>query len=53
MGGITTCSPDSLMVTLRNALTSESDRILYLPSFTEDKEYITTKKANSSVMKSA
>jgi hypothetical protein len=38
---------------LRKAATTESDMIRYLPSFTEEREYITTKKANSRVMKSA
>ena len=36
-----------------NTPTSESERILYLPSLIEEMEYITTKKANSKVMKSA
>jgi len=30
-----------------------SERILYLPSLIEEMEYMTTKNANSSVMKSA
>ena len=42
------CTPS-----LRKALTTESDMIRYLPSFTDESEYITTKKANSRVMKSA
>lgn len=37
----------------RNAASSESDTTRYLPSLTEDTAYIITKKANSSVMKSA
>ena len=36
-----------------NALTMESDRTRYLPSLIEEMAYITTKKANSRVMKSA
>ncbi len=51
--GSTICSPLSLMLTLRKACTSESESTRYLPSLTEDSEYITTKKANSRVMKSA
>ena len=38
---------------LRKAFTTESDMIRYLPSLREDREYITTKKANSRVIKSA
>ena len=36
-----------------NAVTIESDRTRYLSSLTEDMEYITTKKANNRVIKSA
>jgi hypothetical protein len=36
----------------RKAATSESDRMRYLPSLTEDIEYITTKNASSSVIRS-
>jgi hypothetical protein len=36
----------------RNAAVRESERIRYLPSFTDEIAYITTKKANSSVIKS-
>ena len=36
----------------RNAETSESERTRYLPSFNVEIAYITTKNANSSVMKS-
>ncbi|MDT4810071.1 hypothetical protein FQZ97_429760 [compost metagenome] len=36
-----------------NTPTRVSERILYLPSLIEEMEYITTKKANSRVMKSA
>ena len=36
----------------RNAATSESESTRYLPSFTEEIAYITTKKASSSVMRS-
>mgnify|MGYP000738786587 CR=1 FL=1 len=42
-----------LLAILRKALTTESDMIRYLPSLRDDSEYITTKKANSRVMKSA
>ena len=38
---------------LRNATTMESDMTRYFPSLTEEMPYMTTKKANSSVMKSA
>ena len=37
----------------RNAPAIDSDRTLYLPSLIEEMEYMTTKNANSSVMKSA
>ncbi len=37
----------------RKAATRELDNTRYLPSLTEEIEYMTTKKANSSVMKSA
>src|SRR3569832_1854052 len=37
----------------RKAAPSASDKTRYLPSFTDETEYITTKNANSSVMKSA
>ncbi len=36
-----------------NALSSEAANPLYLPSLTTEMAYMTTKKANSSVMKSA
>jgi hypothetical protein len=39
--------------TLRKALTIELLRMRYFPSFTDESAYITTKKANSRVMKSA
>ena len=42
-----------LMCTLRKAVTMESLSTRYLPSLTEDSAYMTTKKANSRVMKSA
>ncbi len=52
-GLICTIAPDVLPGTLRNADEIESDSTRYLPSFTDEIAYITTKKANSSVMKSA
>jgi hypothetical protein len=36
----------------RNAAASESESTRYLPSFTEDIAYMTTKNASSSVMRS-
>jgi hypothetical protein len=45
--------PALLTGTLRKALTIELLRMRYFPSFTDDSAYITTKKANSRVMKSA
>ncbi len=51
------CSPMGIGFMVRsvslNTPTSAWDRILYLPSLTEEIEYITTKNANSKVMKSA
>ncbi len=44
---------DGMLFTGFNAALIESLTVRYLPSFTDDTEYITTKKANSSVMKSA
>ena len=46
------CPPGCAVVFL-NALVSELERTLYLPSLTEEMAYMTTKKAKSSVMKSA
>src|SRR6185437_11766852 len=37
----------------RNAANNESDSTRYLPAFTDDMAYITTKKASSSVSRSA
>ena len=36
----------------RKAATRESERMRYLPSFTDDMEYMTTKNASRSVMRS-
>ena len=56
-GGIGICGVmawlDTLIGTLRKALVSESERTRYLPSLIDDSAYMTTKNANSSVMKSA
>lgn len=63
--GTALAAPDGLLTMLpawigmidligeQNAASSKSDNTRYLPSLTEDTAYITTKKANSSVMKSA
>jgi hypothetical protein len=53
VGTISANWPVLLTGTLRKALIIESLRIRYLPSLTEERAYITTKKANSRVMKSA
>src|SRR3569623_2122667 len=48
-----TCMGSRLFTDERKAAPSASDKTRYLPSFTDETEYITTKNANSSVMKSA
>ena len=51
---VTTCmAPAVLPGILRNAELMASERTRYLPSFTDEMAYMTTKKANSRVMKSA
>lgn len=50
---VETMAPGAVPGSLRNANTMESDITRYLPSLIEEIPYITTKKANSKVMKSA
>ena len=45
--------PPALPLVFEKALVKESESTLYLPSFTDETAYITTKKANSKVIKSA
>ena len=48
-----TIGPPPVLSALRKALTSDALSTRYLPSLSEESAYMTTKKANSSVMKSA